>query len=245
MRFQKMFIGMILALLLTGCHAAPPSSESRVALDMPESIVYRIFPYDGEYVLTIQGNGETYLTFQENEEEPTTVSLSEEEIVELNVLYGAIQNFTSLSELTVPDTTMVVDGVAYEFCMEYTTQVELEQYMRLLRSYRSGSEYDWRVWQYDGIERWNERMLPSAYKDMQDWVSMSQGVQPTDLPITEELDDIEAFDGNVYQYFAVYGMDYVRKDGDRYYACYRSEDELLTVWFDRQGTKMETARKSL
>ena len=245
MHFKRLCIGMVFVFLLAGCHAAPPVSESTAVLNMPESIVYRIYPYDGEYVLTIQGNGKTYLTFQENAEEPVVIDLSQEQIVELNALYESIEDFTSPYEI-LPDTTMTVDGETVEFCIDWTTQVELEQYMRLLKCYFHNTEYNWLVWQYDGEERWNERMLPYAYKDMESWMDCSDWARSvSDLIPKDNLDEIEAFDGNVYQYFARFGMDYVRKDGDRYYACYRSEDEVLTVWFDRQGTKVGTERKPL
>ena len=247
MHFKRLCIGMVFVFLLAGCHAAPPFSESTAVLNMPECIEITVHGYDEHYILRIQGNGEKALTYYKDDELVKRTDLSQEQIVELNTLYASIHNFANgpMIEEGNVDTRLIENGRSYEFLYVLTEQVELEQYICLLRSYYSGSIYDWRVAQCDGYARFNERSLVSAYKDMSDWASLSREVQLTDLPITEDLTAAEALDGNVYQYFAAYGMGYVRKDGDRYYACYRSEDELLTVWFDRQGTKVGTERKLL
>lgn len=235
------------ALLITGfCFLfnRPDNEEHQppAVLSMPESIVYEYDHYDGTYTLQIHGDGETALTFLENEEDPVVVNLSQEQIVELNTLYDSIEDFTSPYDI-LPDTVMTVDGETFEFFMMWTTQVELEQYMRLLQSYLHNTEYNWFVAQYDGEERWNERMLPYAYESMEYWM-VGRYSAISALPVND-LDEIEAFDGNVYQYFARFGMDYVREGFRLYYASYRSEDEVLTVCFDRNGRKRGTERKPL
>ena len=230
-----------------------PFEPATTPLTMPTS--FR-FTFDYERPINweiLVKNGHT-LQFVCDDKVMKEVVLSEPQVQELNALYASVTDFSNapMAFSNVPtemeekhDVVLIVDGNEYRIDSLCTTQVELEQYIRLLKSYYYGVPYNWAVCQHEGHERWNERSLSAAYLDLYLWELYSQTTAITDLIPKDNLDEIEAFDGNVYQYFARFGMDYVRKDGDRYYACYRSEDEVLTVFFDLQGTKTETARSAL
>jgi len=214
-------------------------------LTMPQSFRFT-FDYERSINWEILVKDGHTLQFVCDNEIMKEVVLSEEQVQELNALYASITDFSNAPMATEDyDVILTVDGNEYQIDSLCTTQVELEQYIRLLKCYYYGVPYKWGVCQHEGYERWNERSLSAAYLDLYLWELHSRTTAITDLIPKENPDEIEAFEGNVYEYFAAFGMEYVRKDDDRYYACYRSEEELLTVWFDRQGTKVGTERKLL
>jgi len=214
-------------------------------LRMPERIVFPELRWGGDSV-TVTFEDRRNVAFTEEYGETKIVPLTEGEYAELEQLFSEVNDFSNLLFTSPNDEDTVIQWNGKEYrCVEiFSTQVELEQFLSKLKSYYFGTEYDWRVEQERGFVRYNERMLPSAHKDMQNWAENESVPEIRHLSPRNDLEAVEALDGNVYRYYGIYGIDYIRGEGDLYYVCYRSEEEILTIWFDRQGTKLRTERRA-
>lgn len=122
-------------------------NEEFISLCMPKKIVLEAC-FSGILDLTITPAGEKSILFRSDYKGDITVELTNKDIQTLNTLYASITDFSNLpmiDDIGNYDVTLIDNGETHTFCSILTTQVELEQYLKLLQSYYTGVEYDWSV----------------------------------------------------------------------------------------------------